>query len=73
MSRWQAARRPRNVAIAIAVVALAGLVSMTRARGGSLPNVPMADVVTGDFVDTLEIRGDIRPLKSLVLDRKSHV
>lgn len=67
MSRWQAVRRPRNVAIAIAVVALAGLVSMTRARGGSLPNVPMADVVTGDFVDTLEIRGDIRPLKSLVL------
>jgi multidrug efflux pump subunit AcrA (membrane-fusion protein) len=36
-------------------------------RRGTLPNVPMAEVVAGEFVDTLEIRGEIRPLKSLVL------
>jgi HlyD family secretion protein len=68
MTRWQrAATRPRNVLIAVAIVALAGVASMVRARGGSLPNVPMAEVIAGEFVDTLEIRGDIRPLKSLVL------
>ena len=68
MTRFQAAaRRPRNLAIAVAVVALAGIASMVRAGGGSLPDVPMAEVTTGEFVDTLEIRGEIRPLKSLVL------
>jgi HlyD family secretion protein len=68
MTRWQrAAIRPRNVLIGVSIVALAGAASMARARGGTLPNVPMAEVTAGEFVDTLEIRGDIRPLKSLVL------
>jgi HlyD family secretion protein len=68
MTRWQkAAQRPRNVVIAVLVVALAGVASMVRARGGSLPDVPMADVISGEFVDTLEIRGEIRPVKSQVL------
>jgi HlyD family secretion protein len=68
MTRWQsAALRPRNLLIAVAILALAGIASMVRARGGSLPDVPMAEVVTGEFVDTLEIRGEIRPVKSVVL------
>jgi RND family efflux transporter MFP subunit len=32
-----------------------------------VPDVPMADVTRGEFVDTLELRGEIRPLKSVVL------
>lgn len=67
MTRFQAAaRRPRNIVLAAVILGLAGFASM-RVGGGTLPNVPMADVVTGEFVDTLEIRGEIRPLKSLVL------
>lgn len=60
-------RRPRNaivtLAAVIAVVA-AGFVAVGR---GSAPDVPMTGVVRGEFVDTLEIRGEIRPLKSIVL------
>jgi HlyD family secretion protein len=68
MATWQrAASRPRNLIIVVAIVALAGIASMVRAGGGTFPNVPMAEVVAGEFVDTLEIRGDIRPVKSLVL------
>ena len=32
-----------------------------------MPDLPTAEVKKGEFVDTLEIRGDIRPLKSIVL------
>ena len=35
--------------------------------GGSAPDLPTAEVKKGEFVDALEIRGDIRPLKSVVL------
>ncbi len=34
---------------------------------GSVPDLPTADVTRGEFVDTLELRGEIRPLKSIVL------
>ena len=33
----------------------------------AVPDVPTAEVVKGEFVDTLEIRGEIRPLRSIVL------
>ena len=61
------ARRPRTligVAIAGALV-VTGF--MATAGGGTIPNLPLAEVKTGEFVDTLEIRGEIRPLKSIVL------
>ncbi len=32
-----------------------------------LPDLPTAEVTKGEFVDALEIRGEIRPLKSIVL------
>lgn len=62
-----AARRPRNLIAAgtVGLVAVAGF--MATAGGRTLPDVPMADVIRGEFVDTLEIRGEIRPLKSVVL------
>jgi HlyD family secretion protein len=34
---------------------------------GTLPDVPTGTAVMGEFVDVLEIRGEIRPLKSIVL------
>ena len=34
---------------------------------GSAPDVPTADVTRGEFVDALELRGEIRPLRSVVL------
>jgi len=43
-------------------VAVAGFIAT--AGGRTLPDVPTADVTRGDFIDTLEIRGEIRPLKS---------
>jgi HlyD family secretion protein len=62
-----AARRPRNLAVIaiLAIFSVAGF--MATAGGRTLPDVPMADVTRGEFVDTLEIRGEIRPLKSVVL------
>ena len=67
MSRWARFRRPRNVALAL--IAVAGVASAAFVAAGktSEPDVPMTTVKTGEFVDTLEIRGDIRPLKSIVL------
>ena len=61
------ARRPRNaIGILIAVVAVicGAFVAVGR---GSAPDVPMSTVTRGDFIDRLEIRGEIRPLKSIVL------
>jgi multidrug efflux pump subunit AcrA (membrane-fusion protein) len=56
------------IVIAVAVVgALAVTGFMVSAGGRTLPDLPTAEVVTGDFVDTLEIRGEIRPLRSVVL------
>ncbi|HJR58674.1 MAG TPA: efflux RND transporter periplasmic adaptor subunit [Vicinamibacterales bacterium] len=62
-----ALRRPRN-AIVTALVAVAALgwlfVSVGR---GSVPDLPTAEVVRGEFTDLLEIRGEIRPVRSVVL------
>src|SRR5215467_8286073 len=46
-------------AIAILVVAAVG--------AGSVPNATTVDVTQGEFVDYIQIRGDIRPAKSIVL------
>ena len=63
----RALKRPRT-AILTAVVALvlaaAGFVAVGR---GSVPDLPTADVTRGEFTDMLEIRGEIRPVKSIVL------
>ena len=60
-------RRPRNVVVTCVVVAIAVVGVFVTAGGGTLPDLPTAEVTTGEFVDTLEIRGEIRPLKSVVL------
>jgi len=37
------------------------------ARAGAVPNVTTVDVTRGDFIDYIQIRGEIRPAKSIVL------
>jgi HlyD family secretion protein len=58
---------PRALIAAVVVAALAVTGFMVNAGGGTLPDLPTSEVVSGDFIDTLEIRGEIRPLKSVVL------
>src|SRR5687768_16868822 len=62
-------RRPRARVVAIvAVVAgvgIGGFVFATRA--GAVPDVPTVAVTHGEFVDYLQVRGAIRPAKSIVL------
>jgi HlyD family secretion protein len=61
-SRWF-----RGVALAV-VLATAGVVGVyVTAVGRTLPDLPTAEVTRGEFVNALEIRGEIRPLKSIVL------
>ena len=60
-------RRPRN-AIAVVVISLLAIGGVFVAVGrGSAPDLPTVEVKRGEFTDLLEIRGEIRPLRSLVL------
>ena len=59
--------RPRNVAMSIAVVGVAAVGTFAASRRSTPPDFPTTLVTRGQFVDTLEIRGEIRPLKSVVL------
>ena len=60
-------RRPRNAIVtALAAVIALGWLFVSVGRG-SVPDVPTAEVVRGDFTDLLEIRGEIRPVRSVVL------
>jgi HlyD family secretion protein len=60
-------RRPRRAIITLVIIALGVTAAFVRVGGGTVPDVAMADVAKGEFVDTLEIRGDIRPVKSIVV------
>lgn len=58
---------PRTIAIA-GVLATVGVVGVyVNAGGGTAPDVPTAEVTRGEFINALEIRGEIRPLKSIVM------
>ncbi len=59
--------RPRNVAMSIAVIAIAAAGTFAASRRTTAPDFPTTLVTRGQFVDTLEIRGEIRPLRSVVL------
>ena len=60
-------RRKGILGIAAALVVVAGAGIAMNARTGTAPNVTTVDVTRGDFVDYIQIRGDIRPAKSIVL------
>ena len=59
--------RSRNSLLTIAVLVLAGGGLFATVGRGSVPDLPTADVTRGEFVDALELRGEIRPLRSVVL------
>ena len=61
-SRWF---RVTSFAGILATIGVVGV--YVKARGGPLPDLPTAEVTRGEFVNALEIRGEIRPLKSIVL------
>ena len=52
------------VAAGLVILAGAGLVAV---RWRSAPTLPTAEVTRGDFVDIVELRGEIRPVRSVVL------
>jgi len=60
-------RRAAFLAVALIVIAAAVGIAMTTG-GGAAPDVTTLPVVKGDFIDYIQIRGDIRPAKSLVLN-----
>jgi HlyD family secretion protein len=60
-------RRPRHMAIAVAVVVVVAAGSFAATRRTTVPDLPTALATKGTFVDTLEIRGEIRPLKSIIM------
>jgi len=60
-------RRPRNIAAILAAISIVAAGAFAAARRSTVPDLPTALVTKGAFVDTLEIRGEIRPLKSIVL------
>ena len=60
-------RRPRNTAAVVAAISIVAAGAFAATRRPAVPDLPTALVVKGPFVDTLEIRGEIRPLKSIVL------
>jgi len=60
-------RNRRALAVVVVLLAVAGAAVAMNARSGTIPNVTTADVTRGDFVDYIQIRGDIRPAKSIVL------
>jgi RND family efflux transporter MFP subunit len=69
MTRLRYALRawPRWATVTLVVAGLALTAAFVRVRSGSVPDLPTAAVTKGEFVDALEIRGEIRPLKSIVL------
>jgi RND family efflux transporter MFP subunit len=69
MTRLRSALRawPRWAIVTLVVAGLALTAAFVRVRSGSVPDLPTAAVIKGEFVDALEIRGEIRPLKSIVL------
>jgi multidrug efflux pump subunit AcrA (membrane-fusion protein) len=58
--------RVRTIAVAAGVL-LAGVVAVAMLRRGTAPEVPTAAVTRGDFVDIVEIHGEVRPLKSIIV------
>jgi multidrug resistance efflux pump len=57
----------RRVLVALGVVAVVAVAGFAMTSGGAAPNATTVPVTHGDFVDFIQIRGDIRPAKSITL------
>lgn len=67
MSLWRLTGRKRSVALTLGGALVLLGVAFAAVGRSAVPDLPTAEVAKGEFVDTLEIRGEIRPLKSIVL------
>lgn len=50
-----------------AVVVVVGAWNVVRATSSSAPALATAEVTRGDYVDVVEVRGDVRPVRSMVV------
>ena len=57
----------RNLIIAGAVVVILGATAIVSATRTIEPTLPVAEVTQGTYIDVIEIRGEIRPFKSVVV------
>jgi len=57
----------RRVLTAVALLAVAAISAYAAGFGRAHVNVPTAVVTRGEFVELVELRGDIRPVRSVVL------
>lgn len=63
----RAATWPRAAVAAAVLATLAAVGALVTARATPPPDVPTAEVTRGAFVNAIEIRGEIRPVRSVVL------
>jgi HlyD family secretion protein len=59
-------RRARWIIAGVVLFVIAGGFAAYRLRGGA-PSLSTAEVTKGEYVDLIEIRGEIRPRKSLII------
>ncbi|MEX2271892.1 MAG: HlyD family efflux transporter periplasmic adaptor subunit [Vicinamibacterales bacterium] len=57
----------RTLTAAGCTAVILALTAIAAASRNGVPDVPTGDVVTGPFIDIVEIRGEIRPFKSVVV------
>lgn len=57
----------RRVLVAVGILAVVAVAGFAMTSGGAAPNATTVPVTHGDFVDFIQIRGDIRPAKSITL------
>jgi RND family efflux transporter MFP subunit len=60
-------RRGRLWGLAVITVLIVALAMGAGVGRGSAPDVPTAEVTTGEFIDAVELRGEIRPVRSVVM------
>jgi HlyD family secretion protein len=63
----EALRRGRLWGLSAVTVVILALVISAGVGRGSAPDLPTAEVTTGEFVDAVELRGEIRPVRSIVM------
>lgn len=67
LSRLRPRRRGALALGGLAVLVVVLTLVVSTSRGGATPSLPTVEATTGEFIDAIEIRGEIRPLRALVI------
>jgi len=67
IGRWQKRRPPKKASVAAAILILVGLGFGAFRMANSAVTPPTAEVQRKEFVDTLEIKGEIKALRSAII------